>query len=69
VLGIAVAATARWAARGRVHNQLGGVAGVAAVLGIAATALLLGAAVLHPRLLLAYVVAGGVAFARGSGLW
>jgi uncharacterized membrane protein YfcA len=69
VLGIAVAGTARWAARQRVHNQLGVVAAVAAVLGIAATTLLLGAPVLHPRLLLAYLVAGGIAFARGSGRW
>jgi hypothetical protein len=69
VLGFAVAGTVRWAGRRRVHNQLGMAAGAAAVLGIALTALLLGAVVLHPRLLLAYLVAGGVAFARGSGLW
>jgi hypothetical protein len=69
VLGLAVGWAARWAARRRVHNQLGAVAGAAAVLGIAATALLLGVAVLHPRLLLAYLVAGGIAFGRGSGRW
>ncbi|HEX6673835.1 MAG TPA: hypothetical protein VF486_02255 [Actinomycetes bacterium] len=69
VLGFAVSATVRWAARRRVHNQLGLAAGAAAVLGILTTALLLGAVVLHPRLLLAYLVAGGVAFARASGRW
>src|SRR6266498_2155031 len=42
---------------------------LAAVLGFAVAGLLLGAVVLHPRLLLAYLVAGGVAFARGSGRW
>jgi len=69
VLGFAVAGTVRWAARGRVHSQLGVAAGVAGVLGIVTTALLLGAPVLNPRLLLAYLVVGGVAFARGSGRW
>ena len=69
VLGFAVAGTVRWAARRRVHNQLGMAAAAAAVLGVAATALVLGAAVLQPRLLLAYLVVGGVAFARASGRW
>jgi hypothetical protein len=69
VLGYAVAGAARWAARRRVHNQLGLAAGAAAVLGILTTALLLGAVTLQPRLLLAYLVAGGVAFARASGRW
>lgn len=69
VLGIVVAAAARWAARRRTHDQLGIAAAAAAVLGIAAVGLLLTGAPLQPRLLLAYLVAGGVAFARGSGRW
>jgi hypothetical protein len=69
VLGIVIAGAVRWAARRRVHNQLGLAAAAAAVLGMATTVLLLGGAVLNPRLLLAYLIAGGVAFARGSGRW
>ncbi len=69
VLGIVIAGAVRWAARQRVHNQLGLAAAAAAVLGMATTVLLLGGAVLNPRLLLAYLIAGGVAFARGSGRW
>jgi hypothetical protein len=68
-LGLLVAAASRWAARRRVHTQLGIVAAAAAVLGIAAVALVLGVGVLHPTLLLAYLIAGGLAFARGSGVW
>jgi hypothetical protein len=59
----------RWAARRRVHLQLGIAAAASAVLGMASVALLVGAPVLHPRLLLAYLIAGGIAFARGSGVW
>jgi len=69
VLGIVIAGAVRWAARRRVHNQLGLAAAAAAVLGMATTVLLLGGAVFNPRLLLAYLIAGGVAFARGSGRW
>jgi hypothetical protein len=68
-LGFLVAAAARWAARRRVHTQLGVAAAAAAVLGLAGVALVLGANVLNPRLLLAYLIAGGIAFARGSGVW
>jgi B-box zinc finger len=69
VLGLAVAATTRWAARRRMHAQLGLAAGAAAVLGVALVALVLGANVFHPQLLLTYLIAGGVAYARGSGVW
>jgi hypothetical protein len=68
-LGLVVAAASRRAARRRVHTQLGIAAAAAAVLGIALAALVLGVAVFHPTLLLAYLIAGGVAFARGSGVW
>jgi hypothetical protein len=69
VLGIVIAGAVRWAARRRVHNQLGAAAAAASVLGMATTVLVLGGAVLSPWLLLAYLVAGGVAFVRASGRW
>src|SRR4029453_15242595 len=68
-LGLRVAARPRGAPRRRVHTQLGVAAAAAAVLGLAGVALVLGANPLNPRLLLAYLIAGGIGFPRGAGGW
>jgi hypothetical protein len=67
--GFVVGAAVRWAARRRSHAWLGVVAGVAVLVGLAGVVLVLGGNPFAPRFLLAYVVSGGMAFARASGAW
>ena len=67
--GFLVGAAVRWGARRRTHTWLG-VAAVAAVLvGLGGLVLVLGGNPFAGRLLLAYLLSGGVAFARASGAW
>src|SRR4029453_15793941 len=58
-----------WAARGRAHTWLGLVAVAAVLVGLGGLVLVLGGNPFAGRLLLAYVLSGGVAFARASGAW
>jgi hypothetical protein len=67
--GFLVGATVRWAARRRTHARLGLVAAAAVVLGLGGVILVLGGNPLGARLLLAYAISGGIAFARASGAW
>jgi hypothetical protein len=67
--GFLVGTTVRWAARRRTHTRLGVVAAAAVVVGLGGVVLLLGGNPLSVRLLLAYVIGGGIAFARASGVW
>jgi hypothetical protein len=67
--GFVVGAAVRWAARRRTHTWLGVAAAVAVLVGLGGLALLLGVNPFALRLLLAYLVSGGVAFARASGAW
>jgi hypothetical protein len=67
--GFLVGATVRWTARRRTHTRLGVVAAAAVVVGLGGVVLLLGGNPLSVRLLLAYVIGGGIAFARASGAW
>jgi hypothetical protein len=67
--GFLVGATVRWAARRRTHIRLGLAAAAAVVLGLGGVVLLLGGDPLGARLLLAYAISGGIAFARASGAW
>jgi hypothetical protein len=67
--GFLVGAAVRWAARRRTHVRLGLAAAAAVVLGLGGVVLLLGGDPLGARLLLAYAISGGIAFARASGAW
>jgi hypothetical protein len=67
--GFVVGATVRWAARRRTHTWLGLAAAAAVLVGVGGLVLLLGGNPFAGRLLLAYVLSGGVAFARASGAW
>ncbi len=67
--GFVVGAAVRWAARRRSHTWLGVVAAVAVLVGLVGLVLVLGGNPFAARLLLAYVLSGGVAFARASGAW
>ena len=67
--GFLVGAAVRWAARRRTHTWLGVAAAVAVLAGLGGLALVLGGNPFAPRWLLAYLVSGGVAFARASGAW
>jgi hypothetical protein len=67
--GFVVGATVRWAARRRTHTWLGVAAAVAVLVGLGGLVLMLGGNPFAARLLLAYVLSGGVAFARASGAW
>jgi hypothetical protein len=69
VHGFVVGAAVRWAARRRTHAWLGVVAAVAVLVGLAGLVLVLGGNPFAGRLLLAYVLSGGMAFARASGAW
>ena len=69
VHGFVVGAAVRWAARRRTHTWLGVVAAVAVLVGLAGLVLVLGGNPFAGRLLLAYVLSGGMAFARASGAW
>ncbi|MFL6266249.1 MAG: hypothetical protein ACJ75C_09335 [Actinomycetes bacterium] len=69
VHGFVVGATVRWAARRRTHTWLGVAAAVAVLVGLGGLVLVLGGNPFAARLLLAYVLSGGVAFARASGAW
>jgi hypothetical protein len=67
--GFLVGAVVRRAAWRRTHARLGLVAAAAVVLGLGGVVLLLGGNPLGARLLLAYAISGGIAFARASGAW
>jgi hypothetical protein len=67
--GFVVGAAVRWAARRRTHSWLGVAAAVAVLVGLGGLVLVLGGNPFAGRLLLAYVLSGGVAFARASGAW
>ena len=67
--GFVVGAAVRWAARRRTHPWLGLAAAAAVMVGLGGLALLLGGNPFASRLLLAYLLSGGVAFARASGAW
>ena len=67
--GFVVGATVRWAARRRTHTWLGLAAAAAVLVGLGGLALVLGVNPFAARLLFAYVLSGGVAFARASGVW
>jgi hypothetical protein len=67
--GFVVGAAVRWAARRRTHTWLGVAAAVAVLVGLGGLVLVLGGNPFAARLLLAYVLSGGVAFARASGAW
>ena len=67
--GVVVGAAVRWGARRRTHTWLGVVAVVAVLLGFAGVVLLLGGNPFAARWLLAYLLSGGLAFARASGAW
>jgi hypothetical protein len=67
--GFLVGAAVRWAARRRTHTWLGLVALAAVLVGLGGLVLVLGGNPFAGRLLLAYVLSGGVAFARASGAW
>jgi hypothetical protein len=67
--GFVVGAAVRWAVRGRTHMWLGVAAAVAVLVGLGGLVLVLGGNPFAARLLLAYVLSGGVAFARASGAW
>jgi hypothetical protein len=59
----------RWGARRRTHLWLGLVAVAAVLVGLGGLVLVLGGNPFAGRLLLAYLLSGGVAFARASGAW
>jgi hypothetical protein len=67
--GFVVGSTVRWAARRRTHTWLGVTAAAAVLVGLGGLVLVLGGNPFATRLLLAYVLSGGVAFARASGAW
>jgi len=67
--GFAVGSTVRWAARRRTHTWLGVAAAAAVLVGLGGLVLVLGGNPFAARLLLAYVLSGGVAFARARGAW
>ena len=67
--GFVVGAAVRWAARRRTHPWLGVAAAAAVLIGLGGLVLLLGGNPFAARLLLAYLLSGGVAFARASGAW
>jgi hypothetical protein len=67
--GFVVGAAVRWAARRRTHPWLGVVAAAAVLVGLGGLVLVLGGNPFAARLLLAYLLSGGVAFARASGAW
>ena len=67
--GFLVGAAVRWAARRRTHTWLGLAAVAAVLVGLGGLVLVLGGNPFAGRLLLAYVLSGGVAFARASGVW
>ena len=67
--GFLVGAATRWGARRRTHTWLGLAAVAAVLVGLGGLVLVLGGNPFAGRLLLAYLLSGGVAFARASGAW
>ena len=67
--GFVVGAAVRWAAHRRTHPWLGVAAAAAVLIGLGGLVLVLGGNPFAARLLLAYLLSGGVAFARASGAW
>src|SRR4029450_1063757 len=67
--GLGVGAALRWGRRRRTPPWLGLVAVVAVLVGSGGLILLLAGNPFAARWLLAYLLSGGLAFARGSGAW
>jgi len=67
--GLAVGALAGWAARGRRHPLVGTAAAAGLVAGLALTLALLGIDPLNRAAIVLYLIGGGVAYVRASGLW
>jgi hypothetical protein len=67
--GFLVGTAVRWGARRRTHTWLGVAAAAAVLVGLGGLVLVLGGNPFAGRLLLAYLLSGGVAFARASGAW
>jgi hypothetical protein len=67
--GFLVGQAVRSGARRRVHTRLGILAATAVALGLGGVAVILGVPVLAPQLLLFFVLGGGVAYVRASGIW
>ena len=67
--GFLVGAAVRWGARRRVHTRLGMAAVAAVVLGLGGVAAIFGIPLLAPQLLLFFLLGGGIAFVRASGIW
>lgn len=67
--GFGMGNLARWAARRRTHTLVGVVAVAGLIAGFAGLMLVLGGNPLAGRLLLIYLIAGGVTFVRSTGVW
>jgi hypothetical protein len=67
--GFLVGQAVRWGARRRVHTRLGVVAVAAVVIGLGGVAAILGVPLLAPQILLFFLLGGGIAFVRASGIW
>jgi hypothetical protein len=67
--GLLVGALAGWAARGRRHPMVGVAAAAGLVVGLAVTLILLGIDPLAGRVLVLYLIGGGVAYVRAAGVW
>ena len=67
--GFVVGSTVRWVGHRRTHTRLGVAPAPTVLVGLGGLVLVLGGNPFATRLLLAYVLSGGVAFARASGAW
>lgn len=67
--GFLVGEAVRQGARKRVHSRLGAMAVLAVVIGLGSMAVVFSVPLLAPQVLLFFVVGGGVAFVRASGVW
>ena len=67
--GLLVGTVGRWAARGRAHTLLGVAAAAGLVIGLTAVTVVQGGNPLTPGILIAALIAGGIAFVRGAGIW
>src|SRR5918994_1749276 len=67
--GFVVGATVRWAARRRTHTWLGVAAAAAVLVGVGGLVLVLGGNPFAARFLFVYVLSGGGALSRASGVW
>jgi hypothetical protein len=67
--GFLVGQAVRWGARRRVHTRLGVAAAAAVIIGLGGVAAILGVPLLAPQLVLFFLLGGGIAFVRASGIW